>query len=105
MQSLACSHIKGNLYWGKPAIEHIDEIKTIQAVCLVSHPEDKRCIIEPSDDDRSESEKFKKLDEFLKLEVMQKVNARYVYGVTATPKRGDIFSRKNMSQQSSRREG
>ena len=67
MQSLACSHIKGNLYWGKPAIEHIDEIKTIQAVCLVSHPEDKRCIIEPSDDDRPESEKFKKLDEVLKL--------------------------------------
>lgn len=69
MQSLECSHIKGNLYWGKPAVETIDEIKEFQAVCLVSHPEDKRCIIELSDDDRDEVEKFKKLDQFLDLNI------------------------------------
>jgi uncharacterized protein YchJ len=68
MQSLACSHIVGNLYWGKPAIEMVDEIKEFQAVCLVSHPEDKRCIIELADDQgQDEIEKFIKIDKFLDL--------------------------------------
>lgn len=69
MQSLECSHIKGNLYWGKSAVEVIDEIKEFQAVCLVSHPEDKRCIIELSDDNRDEADRFKKLDQFLELNI------------------------------------
>jgi hypothetical protein len=69
MQRLECPHIKGNLYWGKPAVEIIDEIKEFQAVCLVSHPEDKRCILELSDDNRDEVEKFKKLDQFLELNI------------------------------------
>lgn len=67
MQSLGCPHLKGNLYWGKPAVEVIDEIKTIQAVCI-EHPENKRCIIEPSDN-RDEMEKFKKRNQFLSLEI------------------------------------
>jgi hypothetical protein len=67
MQSLECQHIKGNLYWGQVAIEMIDDIKEFQAVCLVSHPEDKRCILELSDDKRSEIEKFQKLDQFIDL--------------------------------------
>lgn len=69
MQSLSCPHIKGNLYWGEIAVEHIDEIQEFQAACLVSHPEDKRCIIELSDDNRTESEKFKKLEQFLALKL------------------------------------
>jgi len=67
MQSLECQHIRGDLYWGQVAIEIIDDIKEFQAVCLVSHPEDKRCILELSDDTRSELEKFKKIDQFLDL--------------------------------------
>lgn len=67
MQSLACPHIKGNLYYGEIAIEIIDEIQEFQAACLVSHPEDKRCIIELSDDDREEKEKFAKLDQYIAL--------------------------------------
>ena len=67
MQSLECPHIKGNLYWGEFAVEVIDEIKEFQAVCLVSHPENKRCVIELSDDTRTEREKFQKLDQFLEL--------------------------------------
>ena len=66
MQSLECSHIKGNLYWGEPAVEIIDEI---QAVCIVSHPEDKRCILEMSDDTRTEKEKFILLDQFLEMKM------------------------------------
>ena len=70
MQSLECPHRKGQLYWGDFAVEVIDKIEEIQAVCLVSHPEDKRCIIELSENkDLPEQEKFKKLDEFLKLKV------------------------------------
>lgn len=69
MQSLSCPHIKGNLYWGEIAVEHIDEIQEFQAVCLVKHPEDKRCIIELSDDNRTESEKFKKLEQFIALKL------------------------------------
>lgn len=77
MQSLDCMHIKGNLYWGKPAIEVIDEIKEFQAVCLVSHPEDKRCIIELANDS-DEAEKFKKLDQFIDLDipVLQNFNVK-----------------------------
>lgn len=67
MQSLACPHIKGKLYYGRIATEIIDEIQELQAVCLVSHPEDKRCVIEVADDNRSEIEKFSKLDQFLSL--------------------------------------
>lgn len=67
MQSLQCTHMKGNVYWGKPAIECIDEIKTIQAVCIVAHPEDKRCVLEVANDERDEVDKFKKLDLFLEL--------------------------------------
>lgn len=67
MLSLSCQHIKGKLYWGEVAVEMIDEIKTFQAVALVSHPEDKRCVIELSDDNRTEVEKFKRIDQFLEL--------------------------------------
>lgn len=67
MQSLECTHIKGNLYWGEPAVEHIDKIEKMQAVAMVKHPEDKRCILEVSDDNRTEEEKFKMLNEYLAL--------------------------------------
>lgn len=69
MNSFECPHIKGNLYWGEIAYENILEIKEVNAVALVSNPEDKRCIIELSDDDRTETEKFTMLDEFLKQDV------------------------------------
>ena len=69
MLDLSCPHIKGMLYWGTPACEVIDQVKTLQAVALVSHPEDKRCVLEISDDDRSEIEKFLKVDQFLDLKM------------------------------------
>ena len=34
---------------------------------MVKHPEDKRCILEVSDDNRTEEEKFKMLNEYLAL--------------------------------------
>lgn len=67
MQSLSCPHIKGNLYFGDIACEIIDEIQEFQAACLVSHPEDKRCVIETIDDQRSEPMQFAKLDQYLSL--------------------------------------
>lgn len=67
MQSLDCPHIKGNIYWGEPAIECIDKIDVIQALCIVSHPEDKRCILEVADDDRTEQEKFIMLHQYVEL--------------------------------------
>lgn len=75
MQSLDCPHIKGNLYWGEPAIEYIDKIDVMQAVCIVYHPEDKRCVLEISDDTRFEKEKFLMLDQYLELKqpYLQKV--------------------------------
>ena len=69
MQSLECVHRKGSLYWGEVVRGIVDEIKEIHAICLVSNPEDKRCVMELSDDTRSEVEKFKKLDEFLGLKL------------------------------------
>lgn len=67
MQSLDCPHIIGELYWGEPAKEIITEITECQAICLVSHPEDKRCILELENDNRSEDEKYSKLIQYLEL--------------------------------------
>ena len=67
MQQISCPHICGNLYWGDLAYEVIEEIETLQAISLVSHPEDKRMIIELSNDTRTEEEKFEKLVRFLEL--------------------------------------
>ncbi len=80
MQSLDCPHIKGELYWGEPAIECIDQIDYFQAVCIVSHPEDKRCVMELSDDTRSEKEKFLMLDQYLELKqpYLQKVTIKEI---------------------------
>lgn len=62
--------LKKRIIAGDFAVEIVDDIKEIQAVCIVSHPEDKRCILEVSvDKNLSEKEKFKKLDDFLKLKV------------------------------------
>lgn len=69
MNSISCPHIKGNLYWGEIAYENILEIKEINAVALVTNPENKRCVIELSDDRRTEIEKFTILDEFLEQNV------------------------------------
>lgn len=68
MQALDCIHRKGMVYWGEVATEIVDEISKFQAVSIVKNPEDKRCVAEPSDDNRSEIEKFAKLDEFMKLQ-------------------------------------
>lgn len=67
MLSLDCPHIKGQLYWGEVATEIIDNIKTIQAIALVRNPVDKRCVIEPAGDKRPEIDKFKRVDQFLEL--------------------------------------
>lgn len=68
-QSLDCPHIKGNLYWGEVAIENITEIKELQAVAMVSHPLDKRCVVELSDDTRTKEEKFHLLNGFIEQQI------------------------------------
>lgn len=89
MQSLSCPHIKGNLYWGDIAIEIVDEIEEFQAACLVMHPEDKRCIIELSDDNKSEAEQFVKLEQF--LEFKQPFLQRFsIASIMETRRRTDI---------------
>lgn len=62
--SLNCNHLVGNLYWGELACEVVDDMK-FQAVALVSHPLDKRCVMELSEDKRSEVEKFALLHDFV----------------------------------------
>ncbi|WP_037320169.1 SEC-C metal-binding domain-containing protein [Ruminobacter sp. RM87] len=83
MQNLECDHIKGNLYWGKIARAHIEEIKTLSAISIVTHPENKRCVLEFIEESITEVEKFKKIDEFLKLGLpyfqMFKINPQYKY--------------------------
>ncbi|MCM3743879.1 SEC-C domain-containing protein [Sporosarcina luteola] len=59
-----CIHIPGNLYWGQMAVSICKDI-VFQAVALVKHPMDKRCIIEISDDNRTEKEKFNLLNYFV----------------------------------------
>jgi hypothetical protein len=59
-----CTHIPGNLYWGEMAYSIVGDIN-FKAVALVSHPLDKRCIMEVQGDNRTEEEKFKLLDYFI----------------------------------------
>ena len=60
-----CPHIKGNLYWGEVACEVVDDMK-FQAVAMVKHPLDKRCVLELSDDKRTEEERFAILHDFIR---------------------------------------
>lgn len=69
MQNISCSHRKGELYWGKLAVEIVDEIKELQAVSLVEHPDNKRLVAKDADDKRPPEEKFKLLDYFLDLRI------------------------------------
>lgn len=64
MQSPSCPHRKGRLYRGEVAIEIVDRIETLQAVCLVKNPEDKKCVIENIDDIPLS---FNMLEEFLEM--------------------------------------
>lgn len=59
-----CTHIPANLYWGEMA-HTINADIMFQAIALVKHPMDKRCIMEVQGDDRSEIERFKILDYFV----------------------------------------
>jgi hypothetical protein len=68
-QNPDCPHIKGNLYWGELAIENVTEVKEFQAIAMVSHPLDKRCVMESSDDTRTQEEKFQVLHEFLEQSI------------------------------------
>lgn len=67
MLDLSCPHIAGNVYWGKQAVEVIDEITQIKAISVVQHPRDKRCILTLADDTRTEEEKFYRLSNYLQL--------------------------------------
>jgi hypothetical protein len=58
-----CDHIPGNLYWGKMAVINVGKVE-FQAVALVKHPLDKRCIIEIAGEDILEEERFNLLNYF-----------------------------------------
>ncbi len=66
--SIDCPHIKGNLYWGEIAQEIITEVES-EAVALVEHPLDKRCVLMISNDKRTEKEKFALLIAFTKQHI------------------------------------
>ncbi|WP_195257670.1 YecA family protein [Bacillus paralicheniformis] len=76
-----CIHIPGNLYWGQMAAIICKDI-VFQAVALVEHPMDKRCVIEISDDYRTDKEKFKLLHYF----VENNTNPLKLFTVTETHK-------------------
>lgn len=61
---LNCTHLLGELYWGEQAYAVAEDI-VLQAVAIVENPMDKRCILEISDDKRTEEEKFAILRDFI----------------------------------------
>ncbi|EKS8361261.1 SEC-C domain-containing protein [Bacillus cereus] len=61
---LDCLHITGSLYWGEMANVLCKDI-ALKAVAIVTHPLDKRCVMELSDDNRTEAEKFQLLNYFI----------------------------------------
>lgn len=46
IESLDCSHISGELYSGKMAYGIVGKIEAVNAIALVEHPADKRCVIQ-----------------------------------------------------------
>lgn len=64
MQSLSCPHRRNQLYRGEIAMEIVDEIRELQAVCLVNNPEDKKCVLESIN---GKSLSFRMLEDFLNL--------------------------------------
>ena len=62
MQDLSCPHRRNQLYRGEIAVEVVDEVSEFQAVCLVSHPEDKKCVLDNVD---GKAPSFQMLEEFL----------------------------------------
>ena len=46
MQNLSCRHRKGEIYRGEVATEIVDDIREIQAICIVKNPDKKRCVFE-----------------------------------------------------------
>ncbi|NFI05218.1 hypothetical protein FC959_12545 [Clostridium botulinum] len=61
---IECTHIPGNLYWGKMAYTIVEDL-TFEGVALVEHPLDKRCVIEIQDENKTNEERFKLLDYFV----------------------------------------
>ncbi len=64
MTNPSCPHRKGQLYRGEVAVEIIDRIKTLQAVCLVKNPKDKKCVVESI---AGKPLTFNMLEEFLEM--------------------------------------
>lgn len=64
MQSLSCPHRRNQLYRGEIAMEIVDEIRELQAVCLVNNPEDKKCVLESVN---GKPPSFRMLEDFLNL--------------------------------------
>lgn len=58
-----CEHIPGNLYWGEMAYSIVEDAE-LKAVAMVSHPLDKRCVVEAQGDDRPKEEKYQLLHYF-----------------------------------------
>lgn len=46
MDSLECPHIRGELYAGQMAYGIVGKIESLNAIALVEHPADKRCIMQ-----------------------------------------------------------
>lgn len=51
IDGLKCSHISGELYNGEIAYGIVGKIEAVNAVALVEHPLDKRCVIQVDDTD------------------------------------------------------
>ena len=49
IDGLKCSHIAGELYNGEMAYGIVGKIETVNAIALVEHPLDKRCVIQLED--------------------------------------------------------
>lgn len=50
IDSLECEHIKGELYRGKLAYGIAKDIRSVDHVAMVKHPQDKRCVVKYEDD-------------------------------------------------------
>ena len=66
MLGFECPHRVGQLYWGELAKEVFDERVELQAIAIVSNPEDKRCIFELKEE-KNNNNLYEKLEEFKNL--------------------------------------
>jgi hypothetical protein len=86
IESLECPHIKGELYDGEIAYGIVGKIETVNAMALVDHPQDKRCVVSIMNTE----ENFSAVAYLAELMNRQRISPWHIFGVKQTTRKKPI---------------